>query len=132
MKRACGDHVWGKARAPSEGCSVDATIRNCSLDFRWTPHPAIVTIMDNRDCIRVLLYSQYTTITGWGGPPNLDYWRPFQSPRSLGQVMPGGTRDGVLPQLTSPQIVVCIQDGPTIAELQALIFFLVYPVGVNN
>ena len=35
--------------------------------FRWTPHPAIVTIRDNRDYIRVLLYSYYTTITGWGG-----------------------------------------------------------------
>ena len=30
------------------------------------PHPVIVTIMDNRDYIRVLLYSDYTTITGWG------------------------------------------------------------------
>ena len=25
-----------------------------------------MTIRDNRDCIRVLLYSYYTTITGWG------------------------------------------------------------------
>ena len=33
---------------------------------RWTPHPAIVTRMDKRDYIRVLLYSYYTTITGWG------------------------------------------------------------------
>ena len=31
--------------------------------LRWTPHPVIVTIMDNRDYIRVLLYSYYTTIT---------------------------------------------------------------------
>ena len=30
------------------------------------PHPVIVTIGDNRDYIRVLLYSYYTTITGWG------------------------------------------------------------------
>ena len=30
------------------------------------PHPVIVTIRDNRDYIRVLLYSYYTTITGWG------------------------------------------------------------------
>ena len=35
--------------------------------LRWTPHPEIVTIRDNRDYIRVLLYSYYTTITGWGG-----------------------------------------------------------------
>ena len=36
-----------------------------------TPHPVIVTIGDNRDYIRVLLYSYYTTISGWGGPPKL-------------------------------------------------------------
>ena len=30
------------------------------------PHPVIVTIRGNRDYIRVLLYSHYTTITGWG------------------------------------------------------------------
>ena len=34
--------------------------------YRWTPHPVMVTIMDNKDYIRVLLYSYYTTITGWG------------------------------------------------------------------
>ena len=33
--------------------------------FRRTPHPVIVTIMDNKDYIRVLLYSYYT-ITGRG------------------------------------------------------------------
>ena len=33
------------------------------LYLRWTPHPAI---MDNRDYIRVLSSSYYTTITGWG------------------------------------------------------------------
>ena len=30
------------------------------------PHPVIVTIRDNKDSIRVLLYSAYTTITVWG------------------------------------------------------------------
>ena len=30
------------------------------------PHPVIVTIRDIKDYIRVLLYSYYTTITGWG------------------------------------------------------------------
>ena len=34
--------------------------------LRWTPHPVIVTLGDNRDYIRVLLYSYYATITGWG------------------------------------------------------------------
>ena len=42
---------------------------------RWTPHPVIVTIRDNRDNIRVLVYSYYTTITGWGGPPKKYYYR---------------------------------------------------------
>ena len=41
-------------------------LSKCYVYVRWTPHPVIVTIMDNRDYIRVLLYSYYTTITGWG------------------------------------------------------------------
>ena len=36
------------------------------VSLGWTPHPVIVTIRDNRDYVRVLLYSYYTTITGWG------------------------------------------------------------------
>ena len=36
------------------------------VSLRWTPHPVIVTIRDNANYIRVLLYSYYTTITGWG------------------------------------------------------------------
>ena len=36
------------------------------LWLRWTPRPVIVTIRDNSDYIRVLMYSYYTTITGWG------------------------------------------------------------------
>ena len=34
--------------------------------LRWTPHPIIVAITDNKDYVRVLVYSYYTTITGWG------------------------------------------------------------------
>ena len=34
--------------------------------LRWTTHPVIVTIRNNRDYIRVLLYSYSTTIAGWG------------------------------------------------------------------
>ena len=34
--------------------------------LRWTPHPVIVTIRDNRNHIILLLYSYYTTITGSG------------------------------------------------------------------
>ena len=33
---------------------------------RWTPHAVIVTVRDNRDYIRVPLYSSDTSITGWG------------------------------------------------------------------
>ena len=36
------------------------------LTLGGPPHPVIVTIRDDRDYIRVLLYSCYTTITGWG------------------------------------------------------------------
>ena len=35
------------------------------MGMRWTPHPVIVTTR-NGDYIRVLLYSCYTTGTGWG------------------------------------------------------------------
>ena len=34
--------------------------------IRWTPHPVIVIIRDNKGYVRALLYSYYTTITGWG------------------------------------------------------------------
>ena len=37
-----------------------------STYIRRTPHPVIVTTMDNKDPIRVLLCSYCTTITGWG------------------------------------------------------------------
>ena len=33
---------------------------------RWTPHSVIVTVRDDRDYMRVLLYSYFTTITGRG------------------------------------------------------------------
>ena len=59
---------WGRLGAQGLG-----------LSLRWTPHPVIVTIRDNRDHIRVLLYSYYTTITGWG--VLLSY--PFRSGMSL-------------------------------------------------
>ena len=36
------------------------------LGFRWIPDPVIVTIRDNRDYARALLFCYYTTIT-WGG-----------------------------------------------------------------
>ena len=33
-----------------------------NVDLRWTPHPVIVAIRNSKDCIRILLYSYYTTI----------------------------------------------------------------------
>ena len=49
---------------------LDVRSRSLSAGIRYTlgerPHPVLVTIRDNRDYIRVLLYSYYTTITGWG------------------------------------------------------------------
>ena len=50
-------------------CNVDADhLSPCTyvVVFTWTPHPAIVTIRDNKDYSRVLLKSYDTTITGWG------------------------------------------------------------------
>ena len=37
---------------------------HCCGYLSWTPRP--VPITDNKDYIRVLLYSHYTNITGWG------------------------------------------------------------------
>ena len=34
----------------------------CCFYRRWTPHPVIVTIRDNKDYIGLLLYYYYTTI----------------------------------------------------------------------
>ena len=34
--------------------------------FRRTPHPVTVTVRANKDYMRVLFYSYYTTITRWG------------------------------------------------------------------
>ena len=34
-------------------------------DFRWTPHPVIVTLRDNKEYIRALFNPYYPTITRW-------------------------------------------------------------------
>ena len=44
-----------------KGLSMGSIIR-----VRWTPHPVIVAIRDNKDKIRILVYFYYITITGWG------------------------------------------------------------------
>ena len=42
------------------------TVRVKVSNAPFIHYPVIVTIGDNRDYIGVLLYSYYTTITGWG------------------------------------------------------------------
>ena len=46
-----------------------AICSTCLAFARWTAHPVIVAIRDNKDWIEVLLYSYCTTITGWGVLP---------------------------------------------------------------
>ena len=51
------------------GLLIDTTQKDSGMTlicFRWIPHPVMVAIGDNKDSIRVLLDSYYTTITGWG------------------------------------------------------------------
>ena len=49
---------------PDVGQMRDPSMTTALL--RWTPRPVIVTIRDNGDYVRVLLYAYYTTITAWG------------------------------------------------------------------
>ena len=51
--------IWGGSR----NCELLGTL---GIHIGWTPHHVIVAIKENKDYIRVLLYSYYTTITGWG------------------------------------------------------------------
>ena len=73
--RVYGDYVGISADGLSTFCSLFsavhpvfqlvARLQTFVLCFgpppylRWTPHPVIVAIRDNRDYIRVLLYSNY-------------------------------------------------------------------------
>ena len=54
--------------------------------LRWTPHPVIVTIRDNRDYSRVLVYSYYYRV---GGPPKV-YRSRFSSPTLGIRLFPSG------------------------------------------
>ena len=61
--------LWGIMEKKMETTIIgfrDLGFRVWGVGFRWTAHPVIVTMGDNRDYIRVLLYSYCTTITGWG------------------------------------------------------------------
>ena len=40
--------------------------------YRWTPHPVIVTIRDNRDSIRGIVYFYYRNYSRAGGPANIN------------------------------------------------------------
>ena len=48
-------------------------LRFKTVYLRWTPHPVIVTIRDNKDYIGVLLYSYYATMTVRGVLLNYNY-----------------------------------------------------------
>ena len=49
------------------------TILKLQLCFGWTPHKVMVTMRDNGDYIRVLLYSYYAASTGGGGSTHIRY-----------------------------------------------------------
>ena len=49
-----------------------------ALLLRLGPHPLIVTTRDKGICMRVLIYSWYTTISGWW--PNPIYYLFFRTP----------------------------------------------------
>ena len=48
-----------------------------SIPYGWTPYLVTVTIREKRDYNRLLLYSDYTTITGWGGPSKVFLTQPY-------------------------------------------------------
>ena len=42
------------------------------MGILWVEHPPVlVTIRDNKDYVKVLLHSYYSTIAGSGGPPKV-------------------------------------------------------------
>ena len=41
----------------------------CRIYIRLGPHPLIVTTRDKGNYIKILIYSWYTTISGWGPNP---------------------------------------------------------------
>ena len=47
-----------------QGKRAESASHDLYISLRWTPYPVIVTIRDKKDCIRVLLYSYYVTLTG--------------------------------------------------------------------
>ena len=61
----CSYHIFTVLEVQGQ-CSAHNTL------IRWTPpHSKSDHKVYNEDYIRVHLYSYYTTITGWGGPPDL-------------------------------------------------------------
>ena len=54
----------GKVRA-ARGGGPEAP-KQTHMSYRLGGPPVIVTIRDNKDYNRVLVYSYYSTITGWG------------------------------------------------------------------
>ena len=63
--RVCGENIGIMEK------KMETTISGLGFRVRWTPHPVIVTIMDNKDYIRgplIFLFYHYYRV---GGPPNV-------------------------------------------------------------
>ena len=58
--------VFGGLQSVCLSVSAGGGYRSVFKYLRRTPDPVIVTLRDNEDYIRVLSYSYYITITGWG------------------------------------------------------------------
>ena len=65
----CGQQGFGEIfKVGRRGPLNPQPLNPKTLNLRWTPHPVMVTITDNKDFMRVLLYHYYRM----GGPPNLN------------------------------------------------------------
>ena len=62
----CPDLGTGSELTSAIGGALRRSVSVLSKLIRWTPHPVTVVIRENKDYIRVHLYSSYTTITRWG------------------------------------------------------------------
>ena len=59
------------AQDPSRLREPNIPVHRDVRGFRVEGFNRSLSKVDNKDYVRVLLYSYYTTITGWGGPPKV-------------------------------------------------------------
>ena len=84
MQDSCFKGRMGNQKKPSQSQAAVSALKFCTLHpkvqmfpiveykVRWTPHPGIVTMRDNRNYNRVLLHAHLLIIPllqGWGGGP---------------------------------------------------------------